>query len=334
MKISKEVKIGIIALVTIAAFYWLFAYLQGNNLFTSGRVFYVKYHDVDGLLPTRPVNVNGLKVGRVDAIDIIEGQDSIYFVVKMVVTEDIDFTVNTVAEVYEPGLLAGKSIKLNLSYDGPLAKNGDTLVASSKASLMNMLTDKLAPTQNRLDSVLITLNTAIDNAGHMIDDETNQSLKSVLRRMDATVLALEATANSVTRTANSADVLITSSNRSIDAVSADTRRMMSSATTAIDKYGTVADKINQANIDQTLRNLEETSLSLRQTINRINDSNGSLNRFIEDPELYTNLNQTSDNLNRLVSDLQARPDRYLHFSVFGKRVANPEKVQVIEVVEP
>ncbi|MDG4946053.1 MlaD family protein [Weeksellaceae bacterium KMM 9713] len=330
MKISKELKIGVVAILSIVAFYWLFKFLQGENLFTSGKVVYATYHDVDGLLPTKPVNVNGLKVGRVEDIIIKEGNDSIYFIVKMVIEQDLDFTVNSVAEIYEPGLMAGKMIKLNLSYDGRLAKSGDTLVSANNQSLMTMLSNKLAPTQSRIDSVLVTLNSALDRFGSMADEETNQSLKSVLRQLDATIYAMGQTANSLKETSDNTDVLISNANKSIEGLTQDTRVLVGTSNSTIKKYGEVADKINEANIEKTLNEINEATTALSSTLKRLESSEGTLNKIINDPQLYNNLNSTAKNLNILMSDLKERPDRYVQFSVFGKKYKEPKKVEVKE----
>lgn len=333
MKISKELKIGVVAIISIVAFYWLFKFLQGENLFTKGKVVYATYNDVDGLLPTKPVNVNGLRVGRVDDIIIMEGNDSLYFVVKMIIEHDLDFTVNTVAEIYEPGLMAGKMIKLNLSYDGRLAKSGDTLVSASKQSLMNMLTDKLAPTQNRIDSVLISLNSVLDHFGTITDEETNQSLKSVLRQLDATIFAMGQTANALTETSNNTDKLINNTNTSIQALSSDAQTLFGTTNTTLEKYGNVAETINQSNLDSTLNEMNEAIASLNVTLQRIESSDGTLNKIINDSELYDNLARSSENLNILMQDLKERPDRYVQFSVFGKRYKEPKKEETEIIID-
>lgn len=325
MKISKELKIGVVAILSIIAFYWLFKFLQGENLFTKGKVVYATYNDVDGLLPTKPVNVNGLRVGRVDDIIIMEGNDSLYFVVKMIIEHDLDFTVNTIAEIHEPGLMAGKMIKLNLSYDGRLAKSGDTLVSASKQSLMNMITDRLAPTQNRIDSVLISLNSVLDHFGTMTDEETNQSLKSVLRQLDATIFAIGQTANSLSTTADNTNLLVNNTNKNIESLTNDAQTLIGTTNSTIEKYGDVAEKINQSNLDQTLNEMSEVVASLNQTLQRIESADGTLNKIINDPELYDNLNRSSENLSILMQDLKERPDRYVQFSVFGKKHKEPKK---------
>lgn len=323
MKLTKEVKIGIIAVVALLSFFWVFTFLQGKNLFTSGRVFYVKYSNVDGLLATKPVNINGLKVGAVEDIEIMEEPDSLYFVVKMVINRDIDFSKNTVAEIYEPGLMQGKMIKLNLNYNGPKAKSGDTLIAATNESLMTMLSNKLKPTQNRLDSVLITLNHALVNYGALADSTTNRSLKTVLLSLDQSIKAIEASAKSVSVLSKSTDKLIGTVNSEISDLTKTANSALATADKTLDKYGKVADRIDQSEIDQTLKNLNLATNDLKSIINRIENSDGSLNKIINDPHLYNNLESTSRKLDILIEDLQRRPDRYLQFSIFGKKLKEP-----------
>src|SRR5690606_9974306 len=113
MRISKEVKTGAVVIVTLLAFYALYNFLKGKNLFSAGNTYYVKYDDVSGLSPSKPVSVNGLRVGRVDEIQIMDKQSPIYFVVKLSLERDIDFSRNTVAEIYEPSMLmSGSEIRL------------------------------------------------------------------------------------------------------------------------------------------------------------------------------------------------------------------------------
>lgn len=305
--------------MAIAVFYWLFSFMQGQNLFVKGKVLYAKYSDVDGLLPTKPVNINGLKVGRVQDIFIVEKKDSMYFVVEMIIDKDVNFSKNTVAEIYEPGLLAGKMVKLNLDYSGELAKSGDTLSSASKQSLMNMLSDKLGPTKNQVDSVLFNLNNTLEGVGNITDSQTNRSLKQILDDLDKTIVALEKTANSVTIAASQANKFLSSTGDNFSILSKETESLVKSTKSTIDKYGEVADKINQADLDKTFKNLEEASLSLSSIMNKIESSDGSLNKIISNPDLYNNLEKTTSSLNELLTDFKENPDRYIQFSVFGKK---------------
>lgn len=327
MKISKEIKIGLISIVSIGLFYWLFNFLNGRDFFTSGEVYYVVYEDVDGLLPTKPINVNGLKVGTVEDIKIIEEKNNIHFVVKMVLNKKLHFSKNTIAEIYEPGLMAGKQIKLNIDYNGAEAKDGDTLKAANKESLMTMLSNKLQPTQNKLDSVLTTLNSTLGRFGNLADEQTNQNLKQVLASLDKAIQSLEQTSNSARTLLQSTTKITEKLDNDVNTLTSNANNVMSTANTTLKKYGDVADKINHTNFEKTLTNLESTSQELKSFITKVEKSDGTINKLINDPAFYDNLNKTTKTLNTLLTDLKNHPDKYIQFSVFGKKVKVKDSIK-------
>jgi phospholipid/cholesterol/gamma-HCH transport system substrate-binding protein len=65
LKLSKEFKIGLIVIISLAVLYWGFNFLKGEDIFSNERVFIALYKDVGGLDKANPVTVNGLTVGHV-----------------------------------------------------------------------------------------------------------------------------------------------------------------------------------------------------------------------------------------------------------------------------
>jgi phospholipid/cholesterol/gamma-HCH transport system substrate-binding protein len=114
VKFSKELKAGLIALLAIVGFVVLFQFMKGRSLFTTDNIFYAKYDNVEGLAQSAPVSINGLKVGQVDRIIPVTAKDGkISFVVKITVDDNFEFSKNTTVEIFEPGLMSGKEMKLN-----------------------------------------------------------------------------------------------------------------------------------------------------------------------------------------------------------------------------
>ena len=161
MKISKEAKTGIVVIATMVAFYGLYNFLKGKNIFSSGETYYVKYNDVSGLAPSKPVSVNGLRIGHVEEISIVDKNQPIHFIVSLKLDRKIDFSKNTIAEIYEPGVMSGSEVRLLLDYSGSPAETGDTLKGTIKASMLDGITEKLEPTKDKLDSVLISLKSTL-----------------------------------------------------------------------------------------------------------------------------------------------------------------------------
>ena len=50
---------------------------------------------------------------------------------------------------------------------------------------------------------------------------------------------------------------------------------------------------------------------------KISDSEGSLGMFINDKDLYLNLEKSSKELETLIKDIKLNPKRYVGFSVLG-----------------
>ena len=86
MKISKEVKVGFVALFAIALSIWGFNYLKGNNLFVESKSVYAVYPKVPGLAVSSPIIINGVRCGVVDDIYFHPDKSS-RVVVKLNITE-------------------------------------------------------------------------------------------------------------------------------------------------------------------------------------------------------------------------------------------------------
>ena len=133
MNISKEIKAGLIAILAISSFIVFFQFLKGKNVFTTNNYFYIKYDNVDGLERSNAVTINGLKVGLVDdIIPITDKNGKIHFLVKVSIENQYSFSKNSSIEIFEPGLMGGKQLKINLVYDQIIAKDGDTLKGEMK----------------------------------------------------------------------------------------------------------------------------------------------------------------------------------------------------------
>jgi phospholipid/cholesterol/gamma-HCH transport system substrate-binding protein len=50
---------------------------------------------------------------------------------------------------------------------------------------------------------------------------------------------------------------------------------------------------------------------------KINNSEGTLGRMVNDKEMYRNMNSSLKSITNLTDDLKAHPGRYISISVFG-----------------
>lgn len=312
MKFSKELKAGLIAILAVVGFVVLFQFMKGRSLFTTDNIFYAKYDNVEGLTQSSPVSINGLKVGQVDKIIPQTSKDGkIHFIVKITVDDNFEFSKNSSLEIFEPGLMSGKEMRVNLAYGGATAKDGDTLQGAFKLGMMNSLSSQVGPVKDQLQTVLHRVDSLMVNANQVMNAQNREEIKILLHNLNKTVGALETTAGSVNR-------LVGNNDPKLQKVLDEASLTMKSGKVTLDKYGNLAESIDTQKLNATIANLDNTVGQLNKVVSGIDRGEGSLGKIMKDDQLYNNLNTASTNLNALIEDLKANPKKYVNFSVFGK----------------
>ncbi|TXF76412.1 MlaD family protein [Chryseobacterium sp.] len=312
MKFSKEIKAGGIALIAIIGFVVLFQFMKGKSLFTTDNIFFAKYENVEGLEPSSKVSINGLRVGQVDKIIPITQKDGrIHFVVQISVDNDFEFAKKSTVEIFEPGIMSAKEIRINLAYGGAEAKDGDTLSGNYKLSMLSNISKQVEPVKDQLQGVLLKVDSVMTSTNQILDEKNRAEIRALLTNLNRTVAAFEGTSRQT-------NALIANNDPRIQKMLDNANLATISAKTAIDKYGRVADEVDVKKLNNTIDKLSTTADKLNGVISGIQNGEGSLGKLAKDEELYRNLNESSSNLNSLILDLKANPKRYLNFSVFGK----------------
>ena len=82
--------------------------------------------------------------------------------------------------------------------------------------------------------------------------------------------------------------------------------IISDTLAAADIYGTIY-KLKSS--------LEITSIALEN----MNNGKGTAGQLLTNDTLYTNLSNSLQSLNLLLTDMKVNPKKYVHFSIFGKK---------------
>ena len=288
--------------------------MKGKSFFVSDNIFYAKFDNVDGLQASNPISINGLKVGQVDKIIPVTGKDGkLHFVVKLLIDKIYGFSKNSTAEIFEPGIMSGKEMRVNLVYDNAsFAKTGDTLKGTSQLSLMSNLSSQVGPVKDQLQSVLAKVDSTVAATNKILDEQNRREIKALLISLNQTVASFKQTSDNTNK-------LISNNQKGIENVVSNANETMKSAKIAVDKYGNVAENIDVKKLNVTVEKLSDVSNKLSSVIDGINNGQGSLGKLTKDEALYNNLNETSNNLNLLIKDLKENPKRYINISVFGKK---------------
>ena len=305
MKISREVKTGILVILGVILFIFGFNYLKGQNLLDSSRVFYTTYNNVEGLVPSTPVTINGLSVGKVVKI-AFKGDGSGKLQVKLLVDSEFEFSKNSKAQLYETGLIGGKSIAIVPAFDGAeIAKENDVLQGTVKPGLTDLVNQRLTPLQEKIEIMMVGADSLLSNLNDVFNDKTKANLR-------ASVTGLNDVIQNFKKTSSSLNSLI-----------ANNEDKLNNTLTNIDKMSSNLSKTTEdlanADLKKTIASLEATISNFNSIGAKIENGEGSIGKLLQDEGLYNNLEGASLQLEQLLEDMKLNPKRYVHFSLFGKK---------------
>ncbi len=304
MKLSREIKTGIIVIVGILLFVMGYSFLKATPLFNNSKIFYAVYKHVGGLQPGTQVSINGFNVGNVNNITFNNGSGNL--LVTFSIDSNFEFSKNSIAELYDTGIIGGKGIQINPVFDGaPVAKSGDTLTSNIKPGLTDLLQQKLAPLQSKIEGAVSNADSLLINFNDVLDEETKRNLRESIQGLNVTVQSFQSSA------------------ATLNTLLADNKNKLDSSITNINtittNFSAISDSIAQVGLSNTIRNLEATIGNLDKMLAKIESGEGTLGKLVNNDELYKNLTEASKELDLLLQDFRLNPKRYVNVSVFGKK---------------
>lgn len=306
MKISQEVKVGLLAVVTLLMLFFGFNFLKGSDFFSSNNKYTIIYDNIDGLTASNPVQINGLTVGQIRSIRILQDQGN-KLLVTVEIKSGIRVTKGSRAVLADDGLLGGKLIRLGINPGAPQLENGGMLVSAKESGLSALIKEKTLPVLNNVDSLTYQLNRVVgqfDQTGVVLN-RTLESANVGVRTLDLAIkenrAGLKATLDNVNRLSNS----LVETEKQLKPILA--------------KADTFADSLQGLQLKQTLGSVNKTVDNLQKILGAINEGQGSLGKLTTNDSLYRNVNATTASLEKLLTDLRENPKRYVHFSLFGKK---------------
>lgn len=309
MKITKEVKVGLLAVVALAILFVGFKFLKGIDFLDPSNTYYVLYDDVDGLTVSNPVEVNGFRVGRVNEIKLLQDGERTRMLVSIDIKEDLVLYHGTEAMlVDENPVLGGKVIVLNIKRGGGgVLSEKDTLVGVVDQALGDMLKEKADP-------IIASVDTTLTKVNNLLNDFSASGGK-----VDGALGDFQATANEL-------KFIVVENRRDINALTTNLRQLsetLNNPQTGVApfmvKMNQLADSLNDLKLKETVASASAAMQNIQEITRSLQQAEGSMGKLIYNDSLYANLNQSTESLNRLILDIQQNPGRYidLRFSLIG-----------------
>ena len=297
MKLTKEIKIALVAIVGILVMYFGINFLKGMNLFSTNNAYYMTFDDIQGLGASTPIYADGYKVGTVDGMEY-DYKENGPIKVKVDINKDLRIPQGSKAEIVKD-LMGNLQVNLLLANNPrervepggviPGAVNGGMM---DKAANLIPVVEKMLP---KLDSILTSVNALL------ADPALAASLHNV-----------ETITSNLTVSTRELNTLMAGLNKQVPG-------MVRKANGVLDNTNRLTANLASLDVQGTLNRVNQTLESAHQFTEKLNSNQGSLGLLMNDTKLYDNLTSTMSHADSLVIDLKTHPKRYVHFSVFGRK---------------
>ncbi|HJA83958.1 MAG TPA: MCE family protein [Candidatus Bacteroides intestinavium] len=291
---TKEVRIGIAAIMALCVLIYGINYLKGIHLFKPSSYFYVKFQNINGLTKSSPVYADGFRVGIVREL---------YY--------DYDRPGNVVAEIdVEPDLRIpkGSSAELAAEMLGGVRMNlllannprekyqaGDTIPGGLNSGMMGEvgeLVPQLKQMLPKLDSIMASLNTLL----------ADPAIPATLHNIENLTANLSATSGQLQTL-----------------MAHDIPQLTGKLNTIGDNFVTISGNLKEIDYAAAMQKVDSTLANVKMITDKLGRKDNTVGLLLNDPTLYNNLNATTANAASLLEDLRLHPKRYVHFSLFGKK---------------
>ncbi len=326
-KTTKEVRTGIVVLLSIAIFIYGLNILKGRNLFSRTYKIYAVYHGIDGLVVTNPVQINGYKVGQVKDINL-KPDHSGRIIVEMLITEsDLRISKRARAKIVSLDLLGTKavaivmsdSLALDANHPGKFMIDNDTLQGDREEGIKEGVTRTLAPLQTKAKELLNSMDSVMEIVQVILDKDARTNLSKSFQHITVAIASLEKTALRLDTLVIAEKYRIHSIFVNIDHISTVLSENSDRLGKIIRNLNDVTDSLAKARITSAVNNADAALAHASSVLDKINKGEGSLGLLVNDKRLYNHLDSASADLDKLIIDLNEHPGRYVHISVFGRK---------------
>jgi phospholipid/cholesterol/gamma-HCH transport system substrate-binding protein len=308
MKISNETKVGALTAIAITVLILGFNFLKGKG--SSGKEVYAVFPNVDKLVVSNPVFINGLQVGKVTNLQEKDKNMS-GIVVTISLTKDLNIPKNSVATLNSE-LLSNTAINVFLGNGTNYLKEGDTIRTERSLALTDRLQKSIDPAINNINKTLLSLDDVLQKLNTILDPNTRNNLQGIVANMAASSRSLDQLLNTQTG-------MLAKSINNMHTITAGFARNGPKIDSTLSNLQVTTDKLSKAKIAEAIESLQRTMARLEAGIAKIDSKEGSLGLLLNDRKLYDEVRLTNRSLTILLDDLRVNPKRYINISLFGQK---------------
>lgn len=302
-RLSRVQAIGLFVLITLIATFAVVNFLKGEDIFKRSTTYYANFQKVDGLTVTGPVNLKGLKVGMVEAIEYNMEKD--IFEVEFKVKSDFKIPENSVAEIYSADLLGSMALRIVLGDSKTYAQEGDFLVGGFAPDMISMITSEIMPLKEQAEVLLANLNKTLESVNMVLDSTAREDLQGSLANLNKTLRNAAGVSAALNKVAPEFEQIVAN----LEVLSKGLGQSAGDIQGSLENVNKITSQLSQAELDKAI-------LSLTELCEKLQDPNGSVGKMLATDSLHNSVNDLVKDIDELVKRITENPKKYIRVSVF------------------
>ncbi|HBX52416.1 MAG TPA: hypothetical protein DEH02_15235 [Bacteroidales bacterium] len=311
----KYAVVGIVVTTAVASFIWGIYFLKGRDIFHKENNFYAIYEKVEGLSISSPVMINGFKVGQV--LNIYFHPDKTgRLVVVFNSQRDVEIPDSTIARITSIDLMGNKAIELLFSHYRTFHKDGDTIASAVELSLKEQVSVQMLPVKKQAENLMLEMQEALEIIKYIFNAQTRDNLSRSFESIKQTVANLQHSSGSLDTLVTSQSYKLSNIFNNVESITQNLKNHNDLITNILTNMSAITDSLTKSQFANTISNVNKTLDQVTVIFERINNGQGTIGQLLKNDSLYLNLQSSSKNLNKLLTDIKENPKKYVRYSLF------------------
>ncbi|HLP54499.1 MAG TPA: MlaD family protein [Fluviicola sp.] len=322
MKLSKELKAGIITLLAIGLLVAGINFLKGNSFFGGDDQYEAYFPNSGNLAPATSVYVNGVAIGKVLTVEYQPHGDSLS---KVKVTfniqdDNVQIPRGSKVEIGSVDFLnKGILLTLNSDLSKGYYKPGDKIQGSVESDMISQVKAYADPTIQKLQSLISTVDRTVTSINAFWDTTATSKIEASMNEVQIAIKRFGNVAIEVEDLVASEKAKFGRIMSNVESISANLKASNDKISGIIGNTKKITDDLVTVNYKSVVEDAQKTIQKLNGLLEDASNGEGTLGKLLHDEKLYNELVNTNKELQELVDDITVHPERYIHFSVLGAK---------------
>ncbi|NOQ74406.1 MAG: MCE family protein [Crocinitomix sp.] len=322
MKVSKEFKVGLLVVLCLLLLFVGVNFLKGGSLFGEDRVYFTEFTNSQGLQVSNEVQLNGLKIGQVKSVDLHPNDPNRILVEYTIDNKELQIPKGSAIELISSDILGTKALQLNLNMVPNITgffESGDTLIGSIEPSLEDQINEQILPLKKKTEELISSVDAIIVSVGAFWDTSAAYTIDESLYEVRDAIGTFADLADNLSILITQETDMVTKILKDVSAVTDNLASKSEEISRTIDNIAAISDTLANSDLKGVIDETKNTLTELNEVLADVNAGNGSLGKLLHTDSLHTELLETNQSIQDLLDDMAAHPEKYVHFSLLGRK---------------